>query len=88
MSKKSADVSALVRRFVRAKEAGKRNYKRSDELMKQIISALGGKLEAELEGGKKLVIVDKFKEKDGVTDKLIVWNPCAARRWDLEVIEP
>lgn len=84
---KKPDLAVLVTKYVRAKEAGKRNYKKSDYLIGQIVSLAAGKKEIELEGGKKLVISDNFKEKDGITDKIIVWNPCAARRWDLEVIE-
>jgi hypothetical protein len=35
----------------------------------------------QLAEGKKAILKDNYAEKD------IVWTPCAARRWDLEVIE-
>lgn len=92
--KKKADVASgprdaglgeKVQRYLKAREAGKRGYKRADRLIKEIAAAVKPGQEIVLnESGRKVVLVDKFAAaKDD-----IVWTPCAARRWDLEIIEP
>ena len=80
MSKKKADVADLIRRYVRAKEAGKRAYKRSDALMAEIVAQWPGE---DVRISEKL----KVKLKDNFAEKGIVWTPCAARRWELEVVD-
>jgi len=31
------------------------------------------------------VLVDRFADAEG---KGVIWTPCAARRWELKIIEP
>ena len=84
--KKAADLGEKVRRYLKAHEAGKRGYERADRLIKEIAaSAEPGQEIALNENGRKAVLVDNFA---AAADKGIIWNPCAARRWKLEIIEP
>lgn len=80
MSKKKADVVDLIRRYVRAKEAGRRAYKRSDVLMAKIVAQWPGE---DVQISEKL----KAKLKDNFAEKGIVWTPCAARRWELDIVD-
>ena len=80
MSKKKADVAELVKRYLRAKEAGRRSYKRSDALMAEIVKAWPGEA---VQISEKLNV----QLKDNFAEKGIVWTPCAARRWELEVVD-
>jgi hypothetical protein len=84
--KQVADLGEKVRRYLKAHEAGKRGYERADRLMKEIAANAKPGDEISLnETGKKAVLVDNFA---AAADKGIIWNPCAARRWKLEIIEP
>jgi hypothetical protein len=74
-----------VTHYLRAKQAGSRGYQRADRLMKEIAKLVQPGEEVPFgDGGRKIVLVDKFASaKDD-----IIWTPCAARRWELKVIEP
>lgn len=81
--KKKTDRAAKVAAYSRAKEAGKRGYQRADRILGELAAEMTPGEEIVLnEQGRKAVLVDKFDGKN------IVWNPCAARRWELEVVEP
>lgn len=81
--KEKVDVPDLVARYQKARTAGKRAYERSDRLIKEIAAAVAPGKEIELSStGRKAVLVDRFLASD------IIWTPCAARRWELKIIEP
>jgi hypothetical protein len=83
MSKSKADLSAKAKKYLAAKEAGKRGYERADRLLAEIAAELKPGAEIALsENGRKAILVDNYADKD------IVWTPCAARRWGLKIIEP
>ena len=80
---KKPDLASKVARYLKAKEAGKRAYERSDRLMAEIAKEAKPGEEIVLNvAGRKAVLHDRFAEKD------LVWTPCGARRWELKVIEP
>ena len=82
---KNADPRELVARFVRAREAGKRSYQKSDEILRQLASVIEPGTKIQLtETGRSATLVDKFAQN---AEKGIIWTPCAARRWDLEFSE-
>lgn len=83
-AKKKADLGEKVQKYLRAREAGKRGYKRADRLIREIAASVKPGEEIPLnENGRKAVLIDKFAApKDD-----IVWTPCGARRWELEIIE-
>lgn len=86
MSKKKNDLASKALACIKAKEAGKRSYARADRLLAEIAKATEPGKEIVLnEAGHKAILHDKFAESG---DKGIVWTPCGARRWELEVIEP
>lgn len=74
-----ADVPKLVDRYLRAREAGKRAYARSDDLIRQIADLVAPGEKIQVRPGLEAMLVDEF------ADRLIVWNPCGARRWKVEV---
>lgn len=81
--KKKTNLADKVNRYLRAKQAGKRGYERADRILQEIATEIAPGAEIPLNDlGRKAVLIDKFK------DNHIVWNPCAARRWDLEIVEP
>jgi hypothetical protein len=84
MSKpKKNDLASKALKCIKAKESGKRAYARADRLLAEIAKAIKPGEEIVLnDAGRKAVLKDRFDGKD------IVWTPCAARRWELEVIEP
>lgn len=87
MAIKKADVAELVNRYQKARQAGKRGYERADRLIQELAKAVKPGEEVKLnEAGRKMVLHDRFAEasqKGGA-----IWTPCAARRWELEIIEP
>lgn len=88
MSKKSSkdSLAEKVSRYLRARESGKRGYERADRLIREIAVAMKPGEEIELsEAGRKAVLHDRFAD---YSEKAIIWTPCAARRWELEIIEP
>lgn len=77
---KAESLAKKVQGYFRAKDLGKKWYGRADALMAEIaIEAKPGELIPLGADGKKAVLIDKFK------DRKIVWTPCAARPYDLEV---
>jgi hypothetical protein len=77
------NVAGQVKRYLAAKESGKRGYERAARLLAEIAHGVRPGQEIALaKNGRKAVLVDRFEEKD------IVWTPCAARRWELKIIEP
>jgi hypothetical protein len=75
-------------RYFRAHRQGERGYKRADAILTEIAKILKpGEAIPLNENGRRAVLVDQFLEKDGKTPKVIVWNPCAARRFKLEIVE-
>jgi hypothetical protein len=81
MSKKPKEsVADKVASYLRAHDAGKRNYAKADRLLKEIAEEAGVGEEIALgENGKKAVVIDRFKDKD------IVFQPCAARKFELKI---
>jgi hypothetical protein len=81
MSKKPKEsVADKVTSYLRAHDAGKRNYAKADRLLKEIAEEAGVGEEIALgENGKKAVVIDRFKDKD------IVFQPCAARKFELKI---
>ena len=86
MSKeKKPDLPDLVARYQKARKAGQLGYKRADRIMHEIAAAVAPGEEIPLnEAGRKAVLHDRFAEN---ADKAAIWTPCAARRWELEIIE-
>ncbi len=81
MTKKpKADPAEKVRQYLRAHDAGKRNYAKADRLLAELAKEVGPGVEIVLsDTGKKAILKDRFKDKD------LVFQPCGARRWELEV---
>lgn len=77
--KTQSDLASKVRRAIKAHKLGKKHYELADALKKEIAR--------EVEPGEKIPLNEKEYAvlKDNFADKDIVWNPCAARRWDIEV---
>jgi hypothetical protein len=83
VSKKSTDLTAKAKKYLTAKESGKRGYERADRLLAEIAKHAKPGAEIALnEAGRKAILIDRFEDKD------IVWTPCGARRWELKIIEP
>lgn len=82
-TEKREKLATKVRRYLVAKQAGKRGYQRSDRLLEEIAqqSKAGAVIPLDRRG-RRAVLRDRFAQKN------IVWQPCAARRWELEIIEP
>ncbi len=81
MSKKQIDLAMKAKNYLKAKEAGKRGYERADRLLAEIAKEAKPGAEITLnEAGRKALLVDRFAEKD------LVWTPCAARRWELKIV--
>lgn len=75
-------LGAKVVAMLRAREAGKAGYAKSDELLEEIVQELQagkGKAEIKLKDGTTAVLVDNFA-KGGK-----VWKPCGIARWDIKV---
>jgi hypothetical protein len=71
-----------AQRYLQVHESGKRSYERADGMLAELAAELGAGTEIPLnETGKKAVIVDRFAEKN------LVWQPCAARRYELKIKE-
>ena len=81
MSKKVKESLAdKVQSYLRAHDAGKRNYAKADRLLKEIADEAGIGVDIPLgENGKKAVVIDRFKGKD------LVFQPAAARRFELKI---
>jgi hypothetical protein len=74
------DLAKKVSAYLRAKEAGRRGYERADLLIREIAAKVKPGQEIEITvNGRNAVLIDRFKGKE------IVWQPCAARRWEIEV---
>lgn len=76
---KKVNVAELVKKYQKAKAAGKRAYGRADDLLGRIAAAVEPGEEFDLAPGQRAVLVDRF------ADRTIVWTPCAARRYEIEV---
>ena len=83
MAKKSKETPAeRAQKIIRVRAAGQRNYERSDNMLMALAAEVGVGVEMPLnDTGKKAVIIDRFDGKN------IVWQPCAARRFELKIIE-
>lgn len=78
-----SQLAKKAKKYLAAKEAGKRGYERADRLLAEIAADIKPGAEIALsDSGRKAILVDRFAEKD------IVWTPCAARRWELKIVEP
>jgi hypothetical protein len=78
---KSESVADKVKRCLRAKELGQKNYKKADALLDEISLEVEPGEEVILSPTRKVVLHDQF------ADKSIVWKPCGVRRYELKVIE-
>jgi hypothetical protein len=78
MTKKQA--AKKMRAYLVEKEKGRRAYQRADQMLAELAAEIGAG-EVMLADKQKAVILDRFAEKD------IVWTPCAARRWEVKVVE-
>ena len=74
------DLARKIQQAIRAREMGKRAYKRADALMAQIAREMEPGEVVKVSPEKAYELVDNYAGKD------IVWNPCAARRWELEEV--
>jgi hypothetical protein len=80
------DLAELVARCHAAREAGKRGYQRADRLLTEIAAAVKpGETIRLNSAGRSAVLHDRFAEAG---PKAVIWTPCAARRYELEIIEP
>jgi hypothetical protein len=71
-----------AQRYLRVHDSGKRSYERADGMLAALAAELGAGAEIPLnETGKKAVIIDRFDGKN------LVWQPCAARRYELKIKE-
>jgi hypothetical protein len=74
------DLAKKITAYLRLRDAGKRSYERADGLIKEIAAELKPGQEIELTvTGRKAVLIDRFKNEE------IVWQPCAARRWEIKI---
>jgi len=83
MSGKRMSASQLARkiqRAIRTREMGKRAYKRADALIAEIAKEMKPGQIVQVSNERAYELIDNFAGKD------TVWNPCAARRWELEEV--
>jgi len=78
VTKRSAGLADKIKRALRSRELGKKHYERSDTLLHEIALEMEPGQTIRV-GDRNVTLVDHFAGKD------LVWNPCAARRWGLEV---
>ena len=78
---KIATLPEKIKRCLRAKELGKKNYHRAGTLLDEIALELKPGDQVELSEKRKVVLEDQFLTKS------IVWKPCGVRRYELKVIE-
>lgn len=80
-------LASLVAQYQRARKSGRLGYERADRLIQEIAKAVKPGEEIALGGsGRKAILHDRFAEasqKGGA-----IWTPSAARRWELEIVEP
>jgi hypothetical protein len=78
--KSNENIADKVARYLRAHDAGKRNYAKADRLLAELAKEAGVDIEIPLnDSGKKAIIKDRFKDKN------LVFQPCAARRYELKI---
>lgn len=85
--RKEPCLAELAAQYQRAHNAGQRAYARADRLLQQIaecVSPASLGEEIDLGRGRKLILKDRFEDREG---KGVIWQPCAARRWELKIIE-
>ena len=79
------NIAELVARYQKARTAGKRGYERADRVIRELALTMAPGEEVQInEAGRKVVLHDRFAEG---AEKGVVWTPCAARRYELEIIE-
>lgn len=83
--REEASLEELALRYERAHQSGKRCYARADRLLQEIAARIPSGEEVEIGGGRKLLLTDRFLDLEG---KGIIWTPCAARRYDLKIVQP
>jgi hypothetical protein len=74
------ELVSKIQRAVRTRDMGKRAYKRADALLSEIVKEMKVGQVVQVSNERAYELVDNFAGKD------IVWNPCAARRWELEEV--
>lgn len=83
--RREPELAELVARYQKARTAGKRGYERADRIIRELAAVMAPGEEAQInEAGRKVILHDRFAE---AAEKGVVWTPCAARRWELEIIE-
>lgn len=76
------EAAELVKQYEKARAAGKRAYERADKLVLQIAALVDSGEAIVLKDGRKAALVDKWE------NKTIVWTPCGARRFEVQITEP
>lgn len=80
MSKPS--LAAKIRAHERSLQRGKREYKRADELLKEILERMRPGQEITLNGRRKARLKDNFAEKN------TAYRALGIRRFEIEIVEP
>jgi hypothetical protein len=79
---KRIGLRAKLRAHLRAKEAGRREYKHADELMAEILQMMKPGEESRFDAtGRKAKLVDNFAEKH------VVFRAHGIHRYEIEIVE-
>jgi hypothetical protein len=76
----ASQLARKIQRAIRTREMGRRAYKRADALLAEIAAEMKPGQVVQVSAERAYELVDNYAGKD------IVWNPCAARRWELEEV--
>ena len=80
---KSVDRPALLGKYLRSLELGKRRYKQADAALELLLGEMKPGDVVELKNGKKFKLSDRYEKK------IVVFQPCGVRRYEFEeVTEP
>lgn len=82
MAKKRSGLAGKIRAHMRALEAGKKEYKRADALLEEILEKM--KVGEEVKVGDR---GQRAKLKDNFEDKNTVYRAHGIRRYELELVE-
>ena len=77
--KKSDDLTARIRKYIRSKELGLLHYRRAGALMESLSKEMVGGEPVEIDKRQTATLVDKFDGKDVVSKMTFI------DRWDIKI---
>ena len=72
---------AKVAAFLEARENGKAEYARADDLLEELVGLLEVGETVTLPDGREIALVDQF------ADRAVVWKPAGVRRFELKELK-